>query len=88
MYSPLVESFEDAKRNSSSDLNSQNNLNDSGAWRTSSTTDTPTQHQQQELEQAGAGVNEVEGDDSNQPASEDPLTAADRDGAPAGKLAG
>lgn len=79
--SPFIESFGNGKRNFSSDLSSESDLNDSGAWSTSSPTDTQ--------EQAGADVNDVdEGDDSNQPAPQDPRTAAYEDGAHAEKPAG
>lgn len=81
LYSPLVESFGTAKRKSSSDVNSENDLNDSGAWSTSSPTDIPIQTE--------AGINEVdEGNNNIQSAPQDPLTAAYGDGAHAEKLAG
>lgn len=85
LYSPLVESFGIAKRNPSSDVNSENDLNDSRAWNTSSPADTPTQQQ----EQTEASVNAVdEGNDGIQSAPQDPLTDAYGDGAHAEKLAG
>lgn len=83
LYSPLVASFGTAKGKLSSDLNIESDRNDSGAWRTSSPTDSPIHHQ----EQAGEDVNEVEENDSSRAAAQDPLTAAYGDGAHAEKLA-
>jgi len=78
LYSPLVESFGTAQRKSSSEVNSESDLNDSGAWSTSSPTHTSTH-------QTEAGVNEVdEGNVSIESAPQDPLTAAYGDGTNAG----
>jgi len=82
LYSPLVESFGTPQRKLSGDGNSEIDLNDSGAWRTSSPADTRTQ-------QTEAGVSEVdEGTDSIQSAPEDPVTISSEDAAHAEKLAG
>lgn len=83
LYSPLVESFESAKRKSSNVLNSGEKVSESGSLSDSSPRLGSPQHQ----EQPESSVSEAEvGDDSSQPGPQDPVAAAYGDGAHAEKL--
>lgn len=81
LYSPLVESFVSAQRNSSYDLDSFSKIKDSRAWDGSSPT-TTSQHD----EQSGAAAYKMEEEDK--PSQLAPQATTYGDAAPAEKLVG